>query len=51
MLIKGTIQSALKKAFLTRVLNQFGWRNCLFNSFEREHLHQIIDFDVKETFH
>jgi ATP-dependent Clp protease ATP-binding subunit ClpC len=47
--IKGTIQSALKKAFSPEFLNRLD-DVIVFNSLEREHLHSIIDLMLKKLF-
>ena len=47
--IKGTIQSALKKAFSPEFLNRLD-DVIVFNSLEREHLHKIIDLMLNKLF-
>lgn len=48
-LMKSTIQNALKKAFSPEFLNRLD-DVIVFNSLEREHLHQIIDILLKDVF-
>ena len=47
--MKGTIQSALKKAFSPEFLNRLD-DVIVFNSLEREHIHSIIDLMLKKLF-
>ena len=47
--MKGTIQSALKKAFSPEFLNRLD-DVIVFNSLEREHIHLIIDLMLKKLF-
>ncbi len=44
--VKGVIENALKKAFAPEFLNRID-DVILFNSLEREHIHQIIDIELK----
>jgi ATP-dependent Clp protease ATP-binding subunit ClpC len=48
-LMKNTIQSALRKAFSPEFLNRLD-DVIIFNSLEREHLHQIIDLMLRKLF-
>ncbi|MFN6946154.1 MAG: ATP-dependent Clp protease ATP-binding subunit [Cytophagaceae bacterium] len=48
-LMKGTIQSALRKAFSPEFLNRLD-DVIVFNSLEREHIHRIIDITLKSVF-
>jgi ATP-dependent Clp protease ATP-binding subunit ClpC len=48
-IMKSTIQSALKKAFSPEFLNRLD-DVIVFNSLEREHIHQIIDIVLKDVF-
>ncbi|MFN3404228.1 MAG: ATP-dependent Clp protease ATP-binding subunit [Cytophagaceae bacterium] len=48
-LMKGTIQSALRKAFSPEFLNRLD-DVIVFNSLEREDLHKIIDITLKKVF-
>ena len=47
--MKGTIQSALKKAFSPEFLNRLD-DVIVFNSLEREHIHSIIDLMLRKLF-
>ncbi len=47
--MKGTIQNALKKAFSPEFLNRLD-DVIVFNSLEREHIHQIIDLMLRKLF-
>lgn len=46
---KGVIESALKKAFAPEFLNRID-DVIMFNSLEREHIHQIIDIELASLF-
>src|SRR5690554_4000309 len=48
-LMKSTIQNALKKAFSPEFLNRLH-DVIVFNSLEREHIHQIIDLTLSKLF-
>lgn len=48
-LMKSTIQNALKKAFSPEFLNRLD-DVIVFNSLEREHIHQIIDLTLSKLF-
>jgi ATP-dependent Clp protease ATP-binding subunit ClpC len=48
-LMKSTIQSALRKAFSPEFLNRLD-DVIVFNSLDRQHLHQIIDLVLKSVF-
>jgi ATP-dependent Clp protease ATP-binding subunit ClpC len=48
-IMKGTIQNALRKVFSPEFLNRLD-DVIIFNSLEREHLHQIIDLMLKKLF-
>jgi ATP-dependent Clp protease ATP-binding subunit ClpC len=48
-MMKGTIQSALRKAFSPEFLNRLD-DVIVFNSLEREQIHQIIDITLKNVF-
>jgi ATP-dependent Clp protease ATP-binding subunit ClpC len=48
-IMKGSIQNALKKAFSPEFLNRLD-DVIIFNSLEREHIHQIIDITLKNVF-
>ncbi|MFT5914727.1 MAG: ATP-dependent Clp protease ATP-binding subunit ClpC [Flammeovirgaceae bacterium] len=48
-IMKGTIQSALKKAFSPEFLNRLD-DVIVFNSLEREHIHKIIDISLGKLF-
>jgi len=48
-LMKSTIQNALKKAFSPEFLNRLD-DVIVFNSLEREHIHQIIDIILEKLF-
>ncbi|MEL6556687.1 MAG: ATP-dependent Clp protease ATP-binding subunit [Bacteroidota bacterium] len=48
-LMKSTIQNALKKAFSPEFLNRLD-DVIVFNSLEREHIHQIIDISLNKLF-
>jgi ATP-dependent Clp protease ATP-binding subunit ClpC len=48
-LMKGTIQSALRKVFSPEFLNRLD-DVIIFNSLERSHLHQIIDIMLRKLF-
>ncbi|MEM9327374.1 MAG: ATP-dependent Clp protease ATP-binding subunit, partial [Bacteroidota bacterium] len=48
-LMKSTIQNALKKAFSPEFLNRLD-DVIVFNSLEREHIHQIIDISLDKLF-
>jgi ATP-dependent Clp protease ATP-binding subunit ClpC len=48
-LMKSTIQSALKKAFSPEFLNRLD-DVVVFNSLQREHIHQIIDISLGKLF-
>ncbi len=48
-IMKGTIQSALKKAFSPEFLNRLD-DVIVFNSLEREHIHRIIEIILKNVF-
>ena len=47
--MKGTIQNALKKAFAPEFLNRLD-DVIVFNSLEREHIHEIIDINLSKVF-
>ena len=47
--MKSTIQNALKKAFSPEFLNRLD-DVIVFNSLEREHIHQIIDISLEKLF-
>lgn len=47
--MRSTIQSALKKAFSPEFLNRLD-DVIIFNSLEREHIHQIIDISLEKLF-
>jgi len=47
--MKSTIQNALKKAFSPEFLNRLD-DVVVFNSLEKEHIHQIIDISLKKLF-
>ena len=47
--MKSTIQNALKKAFSPEFLNRLD-DVIIFNSLEREHIHQIIDISLEKLF-
>jgi ATP-dependent Clp protease ATP-binding subunit ClpC len=47
--MKSTIQSALKKAFSPEFLNRLD-DVIVFNSLQREHIHQIIDLSLNKLF-
>ncbi|NME72482.1 ATP-dependent Clp protease ATP-binding subunit [Flammeovirga aprica] len=47
--MQGTIQKALKKAFAPEFLNRLD-DVIIFNSLEREHIHQIIDISLSKLF-
>ncbi len=47
--VKSTIQNALRKAFSPEFLNRLD-DVIVFNSLEREHIHQIIDLMLKKLF-
>ncbi|WP_114749821.1 ATP-dependent Clp protease ATP-binding subunit [Pleomorphovibrio marinus] len=47
--MKSTIQSALKKAFSPEFLNRLD-DVVIFNSLSKEHIHQIIDINLKKLF-
>ncbi len=48
-MMKGTIQNALRKAFSPEFLNRLD-DVIVFNSLERQHIHQIIDITLKNVF-
>jgi len=48
-IMKGTIQNALKKAFSPEFLNRLD-DVIVFNSLEREHIHEIIDISLMKLF-
>jgi ATP-dependent Clp protease ATP-binding subunit ClpC len=48
-IMKSTIQSALKKAFSPEFLNRLD-DMIIFNSLQREHIHQIIDITLGKLF-
>jgi ATP-dependent Clp protease ATP-binding subunit ClpC len=48
-IMKGTIQNALRKAFSPEFLNRLD-DVIIFNSLDREHIHQIIDITLKHVF-
>ncbi|WP_448520414.1 ATP-dependent Clp protease ATP-binding subunit [Rhodoflexus sp.] len=50
MLMKSTIQSALKKVFSPEFLNRLD-DVIVFNPLERKHIHQIIDLSLGKLFH
>jgi ATP-dependent Clp protease ATP-binding subunit ClpC len=47
--MKSTIQNALRKAFSPEFLNRLD-DVIIFNSLQREHIHQIIDLSLKKVF-
>ncbi len=46
---KGVIENALKKAFAPEFLNRID-DVIIFNSLQKEHIHKIIDIELKEVF-